>query len=146
MTREQGGIVKKLTVQDVRVFIAQGLSYHWRQMTLESNLIKSSFSRVGLSLPIDGSKDYMIKILAAEHINVEPVLLTEEVNSSGPLDQELKPESSANKLMKQLDNNQSVPRKQKKPISVEAQRARDLVFAAPPESTLEVKAFELFAG
>ena len=111
---------------------------------MDSSLIKSSFSRVGLSLPIDGSKDYLIKIQAAEHLNFEPVLLPEEVNSSGQLDQQLKPESSADKLIKQLDNNQSAPIKQKKPISVEAQRARDLVFADPPESTFEEKAFELF--
>ena len=40
----------------------------------------------------------------------------------------------------------SLFKKGKKPISAEAQRARDMLFADLPESTIEERAFELYAN
>ena len=74
MDKERGLTVKKLSVQSVRVFLAGRLSFHWREMTKSIYLILASFSRVGLSLPIDGSKDKQIKIQACEHLRFAPIL------------------------------------------------------------------------
>ena len=43
-------------------------------MTDDRKLILSSFSRVGLSLPIDGSKDDEISIQGGEHLVFQPIV------------------------------------------------------------------------
>ena len=75
MKKQQGVAVKKLGLQDVRVFLAQRISYHWTQMGKKTTLLLSSFSRVGLSLPIDGSKDDHIQIQGCERIPFAPIVV-----------------------------------------------------------------------
>ena len=75
--REKGIPVQKLTVHAVRVFLSERLSYHWTRMTKNRKLILSSFSRVGLSLPIDGSRDEEIKIQGCENLQFEPIVSEE---------------------------------------------------------------------
>ena len=75
MQKQQGLIIKKLGQQEIRVFLAERLSYHWKQLVKKKELLLSSFARVGLSLPIDGSKDDQIKIQACDHIPFAPIVI-----------------------------------------------------------------------
>ena len=96
-------------------------------MTKDPSLIKSSFSRVGLSLPINGSKDHLIKIQAAEFLKFEPVSFS--IDDEKEQDQLVKIESPAPILP-------SPPKRKRRSI--------EIVFADPPENTVEEEAFERF--
>ena len=99
----------------------------------------SSFSRVGLSLPIDGSKDHCIKIQAGEHIPFPTINLQVEMNKS-----EEKERDFFNIKISEPKFNPFQGNKQKKIISPEAQRARDKVFSDPPDSSIDDLAWERF--
>ena len=139
MKKHEGQDVRKLTVKDVRLFLTERLSYHWKKLAAERKLIMSSFSRVGLSLPIDGSKDHCIKIQSGEHIPFLPIDLQVERNKI------------KEKEICLFHNELNYPKvnlftgtSKVRFISQEVQQARDRLYADPPASTIDEQAWERF--
>ena len=105
-------------------------------MTTNRDLILSSFSRVGLSLPIDGSKDEEIKIQACEHLPFKPILneLDHDDNSMVKEDIEAK-RSEIKPTPNEIEYPMKILRENSENIKPKAKRRRrvlpDCLFSLP---------------
>ena len=121
------------------ILLAQRLSYHWKKITAAGKVITSSFARVGLSLPIDRSKDNYIRIRAGEHILFAGLKLRPKVNKI-----EAKGADLFNFKVEKTDIFSFTGRRKECLVSLEAQNARKLAFADPPPSSIDGQAWESF--
>ena len=110
-----------------------------KKITAATKLITSSSARVGLSLPIDGSKDAYIRIQAGEHILFPEIKLPPEENKI-----DAKAVDFFNPNVEKTEILSFTGRRRTGPLSLAAQNARKMVFADPSPTSIDNLAWERF--
>ena len=62
----RSGKVQVVSISALRIQTTKSVQVAWKRLLAQENLIASSFSRIGLSLPLDGSCDYHIAFEGAK--------------------------------------------------------------------------------